>query len=286
MKIHTYTLLSFTILLASCAGPNTKSISNFGQKTTQASSIITDAGSLQNELNLESEIIHQACHYIKGQEFRLAKSHSRATLSIIEDRLVFSRALVGYAEALASADNPDAVDAVRKAASSLSSSLGSSIKTVSRSSSSSVTAGPIINLFLNGIVRVDEAKRRRAILAIASEVNDVLFVVEKNFTLDQDIVDEFLKDQLKNWERQAKCLLHVSRRRQASSYTLFRELDNKKREYSDRIGRIRLSLQVFRAVNKAHNAMVNSPADFDAALTELQTTLADLKLLVDALNEV
>ena len=79
--------------LGACAGPNTKSIANFGETTGKAVAIMDDAGAVQASLRLETAIHHQACQYLQpSTQYALGMPASGPVLGLIAERARFRSA--------------------------------------------------------------------------------------------------------------------------------------------------------------------------------------------------
>lgn len=280
-----YFLFCIVLLCVSaCAGLSTSKIATFGESATNAGLILNDASNLQNELNIESAILHQACRHARHADFNLGSTPKGPKSATVQQRLDFTTALLGYAQALALADDPAGVLKVREAASSFSTELTRTVASIPSSSSNSAATGPIVNLLINGIVRFDELQRRREILSIAESVDDYLFLIQRNIMNDQDQVDAFLSQRLANWESNAKCILQHVARHEPEAYRLFREFDQSKRGYLARLNAVKRSPQIYRTVANAHNDMIENPETFEQSIATINATISDLKAVVDALR--
>lgn len=279
--------VTLAALASACSGPNTKSISNFGQSATKAAVILNDAGSVHKQLALERTVWGQACEYLEGKRtFELAKKPEGELLPVIKERAVFTKALLEYSKALVLADDPEGVKKLRIAAKGLASSLGKTAALAGAGGPAGVVAGPGLNLLVNGVVEFGELRRRREILEIASQVDDVLLSISQRITEDQDQIDTFLLRQLITWERAARCVLTRSRGSGAKSLDLYEKIDARKRIFIQRLTLVENSPRIYVSVVDAHNAMVESEQNFDAAVEVIDRSIADLRALAEALASI
>lgn len=274
-------------IISGCSGPNTKSISNFGKEATKASLVIDDAGALQSEFNIENSILFQHCNYANKSEFVLADKPKNITLDVINERKKYTKALLKYSKALIEADDPEGVRKLNQAATAFSKAVGSTIFVASAAIGAPVPVGSVTNLFINGVVRTTEMRRRREILKIATEIDAVIFSISERIISDQVEINSFLTGRLLDWETSVRsCVLEKTNNKSPESYKLFIEIDNAKRSYLSRINLIKKSPVIYKTITDAHYAMITSPADFDDSIVQIQTTLNEISDLFAALNGI
>lgn len=274
------------LIAAGCTGPNTASIASFGQTATKAIAIMDDAVSIQNELRHEDIVLAEACRYLNGRKYSLSRQPDSATLQIIADRAVFTKALAEYTKALATADDPKGVADLRKAAAALAQAAGNTASIASAGSPIGLAAGPVLKIMINGIVELDELKRRRQIVRIARKMDDVVLSIHQRIINDQDTIDAFLSARLSDWETSAQCVLRRVKSRDAAAYELFRKFDLTNRAYRARLDKIKNSPELYRGIHQAHHSMVETKAEFDETIVQLQVFVSELEALSKLLEKI